>query len=507
MGAERSGVRRPAATPKPDAGLDAPTAARRASLRSLRARVAVGVALPVLVALVALSLLSYWRERNLLETQLHLTASQLGEVMAGSLRHAMLSHDGTMLAAVLQDVAGMEAIDRVRILDSQGVVRYDTDAVEIGEGGSTLNPGCHECHVLPPETRPHAVRLSTPAGTLRIVTPIANAAECSVCHDRASAHLGVLLADVPLHMLQAGLVRDLTVDLAISASVALLVSLGVYSLTHRLIVRRLEAMQAPLAAFGRGDLGVRLPEPAVDGDEIDNLAASFNAMAGALELGSRQEAERRSTRDRAIRDERQRIARELHDGLAQILAFVNTKAMAARLLLQRDRREAADRQLEQIEQAVRQVLLDVRQAILGLRLTADAQLDFPSALRGAAAHFSDLSGLPVEVDIPPEAAGVRLATRAELELLRIVEEALSNIRRHAAAHRARLGMRLDGGDLELTVADDGSGFDVGAERQPDHFGLESMRQRAVSIGAELRVDSQPGAGTRITVRLAPTEDG
>src|SRR3990170_5425085 len=112
----------------PVTGHGPPTTSRG---RSLRASVALGVALPVLLALVALSLLSYWRELNLLENQLHATASQLGEVMAGGLRHAMLTHDGAMLAGALQDVAGMEAIDRVRIVDAQFVVRFDTAAAEV----------------------------------------------------------------------------------------------------------------------------------------------------------------------------------------------------------------------------------------------------------------------------------------------------------------------------------------------------------------------------------------
>ena len=150
------------------------------------------------------------------------------------------------------------------------------------------------------------------------------------------------------------------------------------------------------------------------------------------------------------------------------------------------------------------MLLDVRQAILGLRLTADAQVDFPAALRGTAAHFSQLSGLAVHVDIPPETAHLHLAVGAELELLRIVQEALSNIRKHAAVTAARVELRLAGDDLEVSVADDGAGFDTmkGASEGSEHFGLESMRQRARAIGADLTVASEPGGGTRVTVRLA-----
>jgi signal transduction histidine kinase len=475
---------------------------------SLRARVALGVALPLLIALSAFSYVNFLRERRLLEAQLRSTASQLGSVMTGGLRQAMLVNDRTLISGVLEDIAGMGTIERVRVLDSGAVVRFDTGHEEVGVGlQPSTAPGCVECHTHEPASRPRAVLLSSPAGTLRIATPIDNETACSGCHTTAAPHLGVLLADVPLQALEAGLVRDLTSDLGLSVAVSTAVSLGVYLLVHWLIVRRLEDMQSPLATYAAGDFEVRLPVESRP-DEIGRLSIAFNTMADQLERSARAERERRVLREHAAYEERERIARELHDGLAQILGYVSTKVMAIRILLTNRRRAQALEHLTQLEEASREVLIDVRQAILGLRLTSRPDVDLPTKLRDFASQFNRLSGVPVRVDIPVEAAGIHLTAEAEVELLRIVQEALTNIRKHASAHSAWLRLDRVAGGLELTVADDGEGFDPRLRTTPeaDHFGLESMRQRAQSIGADLRVDSHPGEGTKVIVWIAPMED-
>jgi signal transduction histidine kinase len=313
----------------------------------------------------------------------------------------------------------------------------------------------------------------------------------------------VLLADVPLQALEAGLVASLTLNLAASVLVAVVISGGVYLLVHRLIVRRLEAIQVPLASFAGGDFGTRLPADPAAQDEIARLTTAFNSMAERLEASRLQELESRRLREQAASRERERIARELHDGLAQILGYVGTKATAVRLLLSRRQTAPALEQLQQLEEAAGEVLVDVRQAILGLRLTSRPDLDLTTRLRTFADQFSRMSGLPVRVELPDEPADFGLTAEAEVELLRIVQEAFSNIRKHATADSAWLRLRGAGTDVELTVGDDGAGFDPARQEPgPGGFGLESMHQRAREIGAELEVETEPGAGTRVTVRLS-----
>jgi signal transduction histidine kinase len=468
-------------------------------------RVALGVALPLLVTLVGFSLVHYLRERRVLETQMRSVAMQLGDLMNGALRQAMLANDRNLLEGIVADIAAMQAIERVQIVDDHGTVRLDSAGSVTGGPHLLSSPGCVECHALPTSARERTVHLTTPEGTLRIGAPIDNEAACRGCHPANGAHLGMVLVDVPLQTLQAGIVRDLTIDLAGSAAVALAVSAGVFVLIHRLIVRRLETLRAPLASYASGDFAVRLPSTG-PADEIGLLAASFNAMADDLARHARSERRRRKLREQAAIEERDRIARDLHDGLAQILGYVNTKAQAVRLFLSRGQTEAASAQLQQLEDAANEVLADVRQAILGLRLTAQPELDLASKLLRFVEQFRRQSGVAVHFEVPEDTRRLHLAAGAEGELLRIVQEALSNIRKHAAAHEAWLRLEPQPRGLELTIADDGEGFDPAAALGADRFGLVTMHERAAAIGADLQVDSSPGRGTRITVRLATPED-
>lgn len=476
--------------------------------RSLRARVALGVAFPLMLALTSLSVAHYLRERNLLESQVRMTAAQLGQVLSGSLRHAMLSNDSHMLREVLADVGAMDTVDRVRIVDSRGMVRVDSVPAEIGQQHFTDRPGCSECHVDPPSSRPQAILLSTASGIMRIATPIDNEQACQGCHAGTEKHLGVLLADVPLQALEQDLIYALEIDLGVSLVITLLVTFGVYLLVHRSVVRRVEALRSPLAAFATGDLAARVPDDGRDPDELGQLALSINRMADDLERHTLEQMERNELRQRAIVEERERIARELHDGIAQLLGFVNNKAMAVRLLLSNRKTADADRQLQQLEEASRELFVDVREAILGLRTTDRTGAGLPNALEDYASQFSRLSGIPVELSIGPGVEGATINAEAELQLLRIIQEALTNVRKHASASQASVNLQASEAGLELAITDNGSGF---RPAPPDsdrrhHFGLSTMRERAESIGATFELSSAPGAGTRISVHT-PLERG
>ena len=488
-----------------DPVMDYETRSRFKSFRTgLRARVTLGVALPLLLVLSSLSLVHYWREHQLLEDQIQLTALQLGKVLVGGLRHAMLVNDHEMLTQILADVGGMENVHQVQIIGLNGRVRADSRGEEVETIRRPDDLGCTECHQFPAESRPRVVKLSTWAGVLRISSPIANEPDCAGCHVQEGSHLGVLLVDVSFANIEERLLNDLQVDLAISAGSTVLVTLGLYLLIHRLVVRRVEAFRRPLVEFAAGDFTSRLPSPSAPADELDELADAFNQMAGELEHHAREQEERSGVRQRAIVEERERIARELHDGLAQLLGYVNTKAMAVRLMLKNRQTEAAERHLLQLEEAARELFVDVRQAILGLKTAGQIGDGLTATLKDFAAQFSRLSGVPAEVVVTPGVEGLPLTAETELQLLRIVQEALTNVRKHALATRAWVSLRSNGGTLELTVGDDGVGFEperLRINHQP-HFGLSTMRERAEAIGAEFHLDSEPGVGTRVAVRLA-----
>jgi signal transduction histidine kinase len=323
------------------------------------------------------------------------------------------------------------------------------------------------------------------------------------CHPEGDRHLGVLLIDVSLTDARAYLTKDLHIDLAISGGFTLMVTAGVYFLMHLLVVRRVERFRQPLEAFASGDLAARLPSPRDPWDELDTLTSTFNHMATELEQQIEEQEQRHQLRQRAIVEERERIAREMHDGIAQLMGYVNTKAAAVRLLLMNDRLDEARSQLHQLAEAAEVSYIALRASILGLRISDHEGIGLAATLQEFTTNFSELTGIQVDVRLPPQEAEQFIPYESELHLLRITQEALSNIQKHSSSKQAWVELKLDDHLLELTIGDYGTGFNP---EQPKtdlrpHFGLSTMRERAEAIGASFLVDAAPGKGTRITILL------
>lgn len=206
----------------------------------------------------------------------------------------------------------------------------------------------------------------------------------------------------------------------------------------------------------------------------------------------------------AITEERERIAREMHDSLAQVLGYVNTKAQAAEQFLQNGQTERASAQIGQLAQAAREAYADVRENILGLRTSLDPEQPFLETLQNYLERWQDQSGIAAVLDTGPNGSiDVRLSALAELQLLRIIQEALANIRKHSGASRASVRIEEQDGWLVAAVKDNGAGFDptmLGRSAFP-RFGMATMRERAESVGGTMSVESVPGEGTRVLVRI------
>ena len=212
----------------------------------------------------------------------------------------------------------------------------------------------------------------------------------------------------------------------------------------------------------------------------------------------------RQVRALAVIEERTRIAREMHDSVAQVLGYVNTKAQAAQTLLQDGQSDRAAVQIRQLAEAARVAYADVREEILGLRTSLGQEQGFLSALRTYLERWQDQSGIAVDLTVPDDTARwPHPSPSGEVQLLRIIQEALANIRKHAEARQATIRLLQDEGYVEAIVEDDGSGFapeDLGRAAFP-RFGLTTMRERAEAAGGTFAVASAPGAGTRVTVRI------
>ena len=209
----------------------------------------------------------------------------------------------------------------------------------------------------------------------------------------------------------------------------------------------------------------------------------------------------------AQESERQRLAQEVHDGPAQ--ALTNAIFQVEFIERQLDRDPAGARaEIHHLRDLLRRELGDVRAFITQLRPPLLDEIGLDGAIRDQAATLESSTGVGVEVDLaaPPE----QLGDAQQTVILRIAQEALQNVRRHAGAQHVRIATRADGpsGDWVLEIVDDGRGFDPDLAREGTDrsFGLRFMRERAELIGARLEVVARPSAGTRVCVTIPAGAD-
>jgi len=470
---------------------------------SLRARVALGFALPVFVVMLILSYFHYSREFQLLNEQARIDAIQLGELAIHSLNHAMLTKDGVHLMSTMEDIGQLESVRQIQIIGLSGKVLADNRGQAETRIMDVEDEECQACHQYSAAERPRVIRQENPNNGWRISAPVDNNPQCHGCHDPNQLHLGVLLLDVVSSPNQEHLQADLQLDLLITGLSTALISIGSYFFVHWLVVRRIEALKQPLAEFARGDFSNRIQQSSRLNDELGDLVEVFNQMAADLESKIRAEETRQFVREKAILEERERIARELHDGLAQVLGYVNTKTMAVRLFLKDHKLTEANQHLEDLESAAKGLFVDVRETILGLRMLGRTEYGLVPALGEYVSQFSQLSGVPTALKTP-ETKNLDWGTpETELHLFRIAQESLSNIRKHSVASQAWVELSQMNGIISMIIRDNGVGFDVNGLPLWDaqRFGIKNMRERAAEIGATIRVESKPGEGTRILVKL------
>jgi signal transduction histidine kinase len=204
-------------------------------------------------------------------------------------------------------------------------------------------------------------------------------------------------------------------------------------------------------------------------------------------------------RQTAVLEERYRLSREMHDGVAQTLGYLGMQAERLEQQVESGHTAALAEELQDLRRVIAEAYLDVRETIDGLRLTVDQPGGFRGALQMHVDDFTRRSGLPVDctgVDAPPD-----LPPDVALHLLRITQEALANVRRHANASQVWVSLARENGHLELTIADDGAGFDPTNALDRSHVGLASMRERARSLDGQITLATSPGQGTRVTARV------
>ena len=272
-----------------------------------------------------------------------------------------------------------------------------------------------------------------------------------------------------------------------SALVIAIVPVGVLFglLASRRIVRRIRRLEQATLAVADGDYTVTLP---VSGrDEVGRLEANFTTMT--RQLGSALAAERQRATGDARAAERARIAREIHDAISQHLFAL--RMIAAGM----GRADPANQQAQAIERISEDALREMQMLLIELRPASLDGAGLVTALHEICAAYRDRLGVTVDASLDD----VRVPAPVEHALLRITQEACTNAVRHGHARRLAISMTRQDGHVELAVRDAGAGFDPAGQNPGS--GLAHIRDRVAELGGTLDIDSAPGRGAALTVRV------
>ncbi|HPH06131.1 MAG TPA: type IV pili methyl-accepting chemotaxis transducer N-terminal domain-containing protein [Methylotenera sp.] len=297
-------------------------------------------------------------------------------------------------------------------------------------------------------------------------------------------------------------------------SLALLGTILLVYLFSHMVVRPVMRLREGITRMAAADFNVRLPETSQD--ELGELAIGFNRMAGELQdiyatLEQRVEEKSRSIeaknkelaaldKEVAVSEERNLLAQELHDSIAQSLAFLNIQVQLLDEDLRKNKIAEAQKSLAKIREGVQESYDDVRELLIHFR-TRIGSTDLATAIDGALDKFEGQTGIKTIFNcfgsapsLPPEQV---------LQIMHIVQESLSNVRKHAKASAIEITLNCST-PCTININDNGVGFDMEKDAGDSHVGLRIMRERAHRIGAELSFDSAQGAGTHIRLTLHET---
>ena len=256
-------------------------------------------------------------------------------------------------------------------------------------------------------------------------------------------------------------------------------------LASRRLVRRIRRLEQATLAVADGDYAVTLP---VSGrDEVGRLEANFTTMT--RQLGSALAAERQRATGDARAAERARIAREIHDAISQHLFALRMIAAGMR------RADPGNQQARAIERISEEALRDMQALLTELRPVSLDGAGLASALAEICTAYRDRLGVTVDARLDD----VTVPAPVEHALLRITQEACANAVRHGHARRLAVSMTRRDGHVELAVRDTGAGFDPAARHAGS--GLAHIRDRVAELGGTVHIDSAPGRGAALTVRV------
>ncbi|KAF0107826.1 MAG: two component transcriptional regulator LuxR family [Anaerolineaceae bacterium] len=313
---------------------------------------------------------------------------------------------------------------------------------------------------------------------------------------------------------------------------SLLIVLGLPIFLRSSLVKPLKGLLAGVQQMNDGKQDIHIPVR--HNDEIGSLTDSFNGMAARLhslvagletrvaerteeleetntrlraEMAGREAAQNQvmqQQRDLAALEERERMARDLHDGLGQVMGSINVQTQAAQTLLSTGQAQAAQSNLERVVQMAQDAHVNLRNYILGLREPPASPGNLFITLQASLRAFSESTGIQASLNLPVDATLPLFPPAVEEQVLHIIQEALTNVRKHAAARKLEVLFSFDARQAQIIISDDGAGFNVNqrmGKTTGRHFGLGMMRERAEMVGGRLEVRSASGQGTRLLVSI------
>lgn len=205
--------------------------------------------------------------------------------------------------------------------------------------------------------------------------------------------------------------------------------------------------------------------------------------------------------------EREQLARELHDTVGQVLGYASLQTGTVGQLVREGQASVAARQLHRLEQVLQDAHADLREQILNLRAAPLLNDSFFAAIRHYITGVRDNYGINVSLCVDRDMEEHAISSAAQMQLFRIMQEALSNARKHSEAQHVTVRFTAAADTIGMFVEDDGCGFvaDAAPESADNHFGLRFMAERVHEMDGTLRIDSAPGAGTRIAVEIPRKE--
>lgn len=204
----------------------------------------------------------------------------------------------------------------------------------------------------------------------------------------------------------------------------------------------------------------------------------------------------------ATLEERERLARELHDSTSQVLGYVNLQAQTIQKWLQSGNNEKAEASVSRLAEIAKDAHADVRESILGLRSAGTEEWAFLPVLKRYLNDFQSKYNITIELLLSNNMQENMLNAVAGIQVLRVIQEALTNARKHGGAHKVRVSFEELNHTSFVRITDDGSGFDITQQSESgSHFGLTFMRERMAKIGGSIKIDSKPGVGTTVEIEV------